>query len=165
MVWLDTEFFIQNHFLSEFRKGGGLLAMIVQLVSLIPLTFSFTLLAFTQGLIHLGCNILVEEWGTGLTIWGSWCLSSPPHLSMPFPKRESWLGALCTWLRLFNRLSDEQTVSWSLTGGAPKCSNEEGLLYFGLTTLMWTAQFFPGCSWRKYSGFDFCPGENTCDWL
>lgn len=38
-VWLDTEFWVWNNFLSEFRKGAGLLAMTVWLVSLMPVRF------------------------------------------------------------------------------------------------------------------------------
>lgn len=61
-VGLGTEFLIQNHSLPESGKGGGLRAMAVRLRSLPPVTFSSTLLAFTRGLIQLGCGVLVEEW-------------------------------------------------------------------------------------------------------
>lgn len=44
----------------------------------------------------------------------------PPYPTSPCPSLNGKADLeVCTWLRLFNRLSDEQTVSWSLTGGAP----------------------------------------------
>lgn len=63
-----------------------------------PVTFSCTLLVFTWGLIHLGCNILVEEWGTGLIIWGSSNLHQLSTDPCPFPAHFSPLHLLALLL-------------------------------------------------------------------
>lgn len=93
-VWLGTEFFIQNHFLSEFGKGGPDSAA----AKFKCQSFSLTLLVFTWGLIHLGCNTLVEEWGTGLIISGSSNLHQLPTNPYPFTSHFSPLHLLALLL-------------------------------------------------------------------